>query len=161
MAESFQKGSNTFLTHSHTMTSFDTPPPGNKPFESTVGKVVIARDQQFLLFPQCFQKSFTGNTLKPGFVWERLISVNDPHQMTCNPFIGWLVVLGFNATLAAKVISWRMVTYMCFLAFSHQYYHNFSFQSHRLLFSHASAEVRGENSPERKVASNGDRTYNH
>ena len=34
---------------------------------------------------------------------------------------GWLVVLGFNATLTAKVISWRSVTHMCFLAFSHQY----------------------------------------
>ena len=31
------------------------------------------------------------------------------------------------------------------------------FQSHRLLFSHASAEVRGENTPERKVASTWDR----
>ena len=28
-------------------------------------------------------------------------------------------------------------------------------------FSHASAEVRGENTPERKVASTGDRTLNH
>ena len=37
----------------------------------------------------------------------------------------------------------------------------FSFQSHRLLFSHASAEVRGENTPERKFASSGDRTHNH
>ena len=36
-----------------------------------------------------------------------------------------------------------------------------SFQSHRLLFSHASAEVRGENTPERKVASTWDRTHNH
>ena len=35
--------------------------------------------------------------------------------------VGWLVVLGFNATLTAKVISWRSVTHMCFLAFSHQY----------------------------------------
>ena len=35
------------------------------------------------------------------------------------------------------------------------------FQSHRLLFSHASVEVRGENTPERKVASTGDRTHNH
>ena len=35
------------------------------------------------------------------------------------------------------------------------------FQSHRLLFSHASAEVRGENTPERKVASTWDRTHNH
>ena len=35
------------------------------------------------------------------------------------------------------------------------------FQSHQLLFSHASAEVRGENTPERKVASTGDQTHNH
>ena len=35
--------------------------------------------------------------------------------VTCT---GWLlVVLGFNATLTAKVISWRSVTHMCFLAF--------------------------------------------
>ena len=50
---------------------------------------------------------------------------------------------------------------MCFLAFLHQYLHIFSFQSHQLLFSHASAKVRGENTPERKVASTGDRTHNH
>ena len=31
----------------------------------------------------------------------------------------------------------------------------------RLLFSHASAEVKGENTPERKVAKAGDRTHNH
>ena len=75
--------------------------------------------------------------------------------------VAWLVVLGFNATLTAKVISWRSVTHMCFLAFSHQYEHNFPFQSHRLLFSHASAEVKGKNTPERKFASTGDQTYNH
>ena len=33
----------------------------------------------------------------------------------------WLVVLGFHAILTAKVISWRSVTHMCFLTFSHQY----------------------------------------
>ena len=48
-----------------------------------------------------------------------------------------------------------------FPGFPHQYLHNFSFQSHRLLFSHASAEVRGENTPESKFASTGDRTHNH
>ena len=44
------------LTHSYTMTPFDAPPPppGNKPFENTVGKGEIARNEQFLLFPQCF-----------------------------------------------------------------------------------------------------------
>ena len=37
-------------------------------------------------------------------------------------YAGWLlVVLRLNATLTAKVISWRLVTHMCFLAFSHQY----------------------------------------
>ena len=76
------------------------------------------------------------------------------------PGNGWLVVLEFNPTLTPKLISWRSVTHMCFLAFSHQYQNNFSFQSHRLLFSHASAEVRGETTPERKVASTGDRTHN-
>ena len=36
-----------------------------------------------------------------------------------------------------------------------------SFLSYRLLFSHASAEVRGENTLERKFASAGYRTHNH
>ena len=64
--------------------------------------------------------------------------------------LGWLY-WGFNSILTAMVISWRSVTHM----------YNFSFQSHQLLFSHASAEVRGKNMPERKVASTGDRTHNH
>ena len=37
------------LTQSHTMT-----PLGNKPIENTVGKGEIARNEQFLLFSQCF-----------------------------------------------------------------------------------------------------------
>ena len=36
-----------------------------------------------------------------------------------------------------------------------------SFQRHQLLFSHASAEVRRENTPETKFALTGDRTHNH
>ena len=36
-----------------------------------------------------------------------------------------------------------------------------SFQSHQLLFSHASAEVRGENMPQRKFASAEDPNHNH
>ena len=36
-----------------------------------------------------------------------------------------------------------------------------SIQNHRLLFSHASAEVRGENTLEREFASTGSRTHNH
>ena len=37
----------------------------------------------------------------------------------------------------------------------------FSFQSHHLLFSHASAGVRGENAPERKFTSIWFQTHNH
>ena len=36
-----------------------------------------------------------------------------------------------------------------------------SFKSHRLLFSHASTEVRGENTPERKSDLMGYRTHNY
>ena len=67
-----------------------------------------------------------------------------------------LVVLGFNATLTAKVIMAVGEAYVFPGFLTH-----FSLQSHRLLFSHAFAEVRGENMPERKVASIGDRTHNH
>ena len=36
------------------------------------GKREIARDEQFLLFPQCFEKTSIADTLKPGLVWERV-----------------------------------------------------------------------------------------
>ena len=35
---------------------------------------------------------------------------------------GWLVVLGFNATLTSKVISWRSVTHTCFLALTQLFF---------------------------------------
>ena len=78
-----------------------------------------------------------------------------------SPHIGfWLVVLGFNATLTAKAIISRSLTHMCFLAFI-AVLAIFSFQSHRLLFLHALAEVGSENTPERKFTSTGFRTHNH
>ena len=45
----------------------------SKQVESTVGKGEIARYEQFLPFPQCFQKTCTADTQKPGLVWERVI----------------------------------------------------------------------------------------
>ena len=39
---------------------------------NTVGKGKIAHCEQFLLFSQCFQKTYTADTLKPGLVWERV-----------------------------------------------------------------------------------------
>ena len=40
------------MSHSNTMTPFDAL--RDKPFENTVEKGEIARNEQFLLFPQCF-----------------------------------------------------------------------------------------------------------
>ena len=37
-----------------------------------MGKGEIANNEQFLLFPQCFQKTCTADTYKPGLVWERV-----------------------------------------------------------------------------------------
>ena len=38
--------------------------------ENTVGKGEIARDEQFLLFPQCFQKACLPGASKGVIVWE-------------------------------------------------------------------------------------------
>ena len=40
--------------------------------ENTAEKGEIARFEQFLLFPQFFQKTCTADTLKQGLVWERV-----------------------------------------------------------------------------------------
>ena len=54
-----------------------------------------------------------------------LLSVNtfslDKVKILLSGKFGQLVVLGFHATLTAKVISWRLVTPMYLLSFSHQY----------------------------------------
>ena len=60
-------------------------------------------------------------------IWERgmypvaMPIINSGKKLAEPGLVGWLVVLGFKATLTAKVISWRSLTHMCFLAFSHQY----------------------------------------
>ena len=41
-----------------------------KGVENTVGKGEIARYEQFLLFPQCFQKACFPGASKGGVVWE-------------------------------------------------------------------------------------------
>ena len=46
----------------------------SKQVENTVGKGEIARYEQFLLFPQRFQRTCTADTEKPGLVWERVNS---------------------------------------------------------------------------------------
>ena len=42
----------------------------SKQVENTVGKGEIARDEQFLLFPQCFQKACFPGESKGVIVWE-------------------------------------------------------------------------------------------
>ena len=69
--------------------------------ENTVEKGEIARYEQFLLFPQCFQKTCSVDTLKPGLVWERVIShhFGEEHCKRCfrfNPFYSADVVIFVN-----------------------------------------------------------------
>ena len=45
----------------------------SKRVENTVGKGEIARYEQFLLFPHCFQKTCVADTYKHGFVGKWLI----------------------------------------------------------------------------------------
>ena len=44
----------------------------SKKIENTLGKGEIALYEQFLLFPQCFQKTCTADTKNPGLVWEQV-----------------------------------------------------------------------------------------
>ena len=67
--------------------------------------------------------------------------------------LSWLVVvLGLNATLTARVISWQSVTHMCFFDF---------LQSHQILFSHAFDRGEMQNMPERKFPSTRSQTSGH
>ena len=60
----------------------------SKRVENTGRKAEIARYEQFLLFPQCFQKTYTADMSKPVLVWERVepdcllqsIMINPAHE---------------------------------------------------------------------------------
>ena len=47
----------------------------SKRVENTVGKGEIAHYEQFLLFPQCFQKAYFPETSKGVIVWEWVIKM--------------------------------------------------------------------------------------
>ena len=52
----------------------------SKEVENTVGKEEIARYEQFLLFPQCFQKAYFPGASKGVIVWEWVLT----HYQTTN-----------------------------------------------------------------------------
>ena len=107
-------------------------------------------NQHFLPFPKCFVTFTQGKfNLKVTFFC-RL------QQLSFWTVV--VVVLRFNPALTANVIWWS-VTHM-FPGFLSQVLTQISFQSHRLLFSHASAEVRGDNTLERNFTSTGSQTHN-
>ena len=64
--------------------------------------------------------------------------------------VGWLVVLGLNTTLIAKVKSWRSVTHV-FPGFLTSVLTQLFFQKPLTTFLTCSAEVRSQNTPERKL----------
>ena len=62
----------------------------SKSVENTAGKGEIARYEQFLLFPQCFQKDLYNRHVQPGLVWERVNLYQTittlAHSHTMTPF---------------------------------------------------------------------------
>ena len=60
--------------------------------EKNVGKGEIACYEQFLLFPQCFRKTFSADTSKQEIVWDRVKSL----RFTLDSFNGRLPVLESN-----------------------------------------------------------------
>ena len=54
----------------------------SKRVENTVGKGEIARNEQFLLFPPCFQNIYTAVTLNCSHVKHGLISIDE-----CNTIV--------------------------------------------------------------------------
>ena len=56
----------------------------SKRVENAVGKGEIALYVQFILFPQCFQKTCTVDKLKSGFTWGRVKFTNIYHQLQEN-----------------------------------------------------------------------------
>ena len=76
---------------------------------------------------KCLEIVLTTNNLE-WYIWrafsDNIVNKTQEINFVLEKVDCWLVgllVLVFNATLTAKVISWRLVTHMCFLAFPHQY----------------------------------------
>ena len=85
-----------------------------------------------------------------------LLSCNQVGELTPGEkLVGWfywgLMLRSYHGSWWRTCVSWL----------SHTSTNTIFFQSHRLLFSHASAEVKGENMPEKNFASTRSRTHNH
>ena len=104
-------------------------------------RIQLVFNREYISFPTIFFKSSlfphlqknpdSNNAKKEGFskhyvkrrkyYWRVLSPVPQHLLLHCRACTnGWVVVLRFYATLTARVISWRLVMHMCFLAFSHQ-----------------------------------------
>ena len=57
----------------------------SKPVENTVGKGEITREEQFLLFPQCFQRACFPGASKGVIVWE-WVNLSNSKQFYLNVF---------------------------------------------------------------------------
>ena len=64
----------------------------SKGVENTVEKGEIARYKQFLLFPQCFLKTYTIQTCRARLVWERVKNKTIPCHTFYGSFVhGWVL----------------------------------------------------------------------
>ena len=73
--------------------------------ENTVGKGEIARYEQFLLFPQCFQKTCTADTEKPGLGKE--INTLSSWKWTFYRFISSIKLKSFTTKTWLLTTLWK------------------------------------------------------
>ena len=83
--------------------------------ENTVGNGEIALYEQFLRFPQCFEKTCTANTLKQGLVWVRVNILLKPGKqlhkengkICTNNMVADHGIMYFSLDVARKLGRWR------------------------------------------------------
>ena len=80
--------------------------------KNTVGRGEIARYEQFLLFPQCFQKTCTADTYKPGLVWEKVKEIENRGSL--NRSLALRIFLLMNDDSHLKEIHSCLTAYRCF-----------------------------------------------
>ena len=106
-----------------------------------------------------FDRCFTKKCQTPCMIMN-VVSWQNAWQNASIGLVGWLVVLGFNATLTAKVISWQSVTHMfpCFLT---PVLTQIFFPKPPNTFLACFCRGERQKYAGKKVASTGDRTHNH
>ena len=88
---------------------------GSKRVENTVGKGEIARYEQFLLFPQCFQKACFPGASKGVIVWEWVNGFRSVHHLLPDLVQFWTLHLAIAGVYSACTVEEEKLTDFMYL----------------------------------------------